>query len=143
MPDLDFVLAMKQLYSISELAEDLGITARTIRFYEDKGLIEPERAGSTRVYSHRDRGRLALILRGKRLGFSLREIREWLDLYDLETDPNQIEQMRAMRELVRKKIETLKVQRQDLQQTLTELQQIQSDVETYLGGAVPDRQVAE
>ena len=134
---------MKPFFSISELAEDLGVTPRTIRFYEDKGLIEPARAGTTRVYSRRDRGRLVLILRGKRLGFSLRQIREWLDLYDLEADPNQVEQMRRMRDLVRNKIEMLEIQQRDLQQTLSELQQIKSDVETHLNGAATGRQVAE
>ncbi len=72
------------LYSVSQLARQLGVTARTIRFYEDKHLINPQRAGTTRVYTHRDRARLVLILRGKRLGFSLREIKEFLDLYDAD-----------------------------------------------------------
>jgi DNA-binding transcriptional MerR regulator len=63
---------MQELYSVSELANDLGVTPRARRFYEDKGLIAPQRAGNTRVYTHRDRGRLMLILRGKRLGFTLR-----------------------------------------------------------------------
>ncbi|MGB0957676.1 MAG: MerR family transcriptional regulator, partial [Litorivicinus sp.] len=71
---------MDRLFSINELAEQFDITARAIRFYEDKGLISPDRAGSRRVYTRRDRGRLQLILRGKRLGFSLEEIREYLDL---------------------------------------------------------------
>ena len=85
-----------ELYSVTELAADLGVTARTLRFYEDKGLIEPRRIGNTRVYTHRDRGRLILILRGKRLGFSLREIREWLELY--EAGPGQRKQMEALLE---------------------------------------------
>ena len=82
---------MAELYSVSELANDLGVTPRALRFYEDKGLIAPQRAGNTRVYTHRDRGRLMLILRGKRLGFTLSEVREWLDLY--EVDPDQSAQM--------------------------------------------------
>ncbi len=82
---------MQELYSVSELANDLGVTPRALRFYEDKGLIAPQRAGNTRVYTHRDRGRLMLILRGKRLGFTLREVREWLDLY--EVDPDQAAQL--------------------------------------------------
>ena len=86
---------MQKLYSVSELATELGVTARALRFYEDKGLISPQRAGNTRVYTYRDRGRLMLILRGKRLGFSLREVRDWLDLYDL--DPNQVAQMTRLR----------------------------------------------
>ena len=70
---------MQDLYTVTELAEQLGTTPRALRFYEDKGLVSPRRAGTTRIYTHRDRGRLALILRGKRLGFTLREIRERLD----------------------------------------------------------------
>ncbi len=71
-----------RLYSVTELGSELGVSARTIRFYEDKALIAPQRAGGTRVYTARDRARMILILRGKRLGFSLREIKEYLDLYD-------------------------------------------------------------
>ena len=68
------------IYSVTELANLLGITPRAIRFYESKGLVSPRRAGTTRVYNYRDRGRLQIILRGKRLGFSLAEIREYLHL---------------------------------------------------------------
>ena len=86
--------ASETLVTVSDLARDLGITVRTLRFYEDKGLIAPRRVGSTRAYSHRDRARMIIILRGKRLGFSLREIAEFLDLYD--ADPKQVTQMRAL-----------------------------------------------
>lgn len=81
-----------QTYSIRELGEEFGITARTLRFYEDKGLISPKRQGVTRVFSERDKVRLDLTLRGKRLGFSLEEIREIIDMYDPEQphDPAQI-----------------------------------------------------
>lgn len=70
-------------YSISDLSAEFGVTARALRFYEDEGLIAPERRGTARIYSHRDRARLAWILRGKRVGFSLAEIREMIDLYDV------------------------------------------------------------
>lgn len=73
---------MAQTYSISELSEQFDITARTIRFYEDQGLISPRREGTRRIYEERDRVRMKLILRAKRLGFTLSEIRETLDLYD-------------------------------------------------------------
>src|ERR1035441_4181739 len=76
---------LEKLNSVTELAKELGVTPRAIRFYEAKGLITPQRAGSTRVYTHRDRGRLILILRGKKLGFSLREIKDYLDLYVVDT----------------------------------------------------------
>ncbi len=114
---------MQKLYTVTELAEELGVTPRALRFYEDKGLVAPQRAGTTRVYTHRDRGRLALILRGKRLGFSLREIGEWLDLYD--ADPNQAEQMRVLLRRIGERIAGLEGQRADLEATLKELRDIE------------------
>ena len=74
--------AERRYYSIGEMCDEFGVTARALRFYEDEGLIAPERRGHARLYSERDRARLAWILRGKRVGFSLAEIREMLDLYD-------------------------------------------------------------
>ncbi|MBI1736448.1 MAG: MerR family transcriptional regulator, partial [Candidatus Rokubacteria bacterium] len=74
----------KELLTVNEIAGELGVTPRALRFYETKGLILPLRAGTTRVYTRRDRGRLMLILRGKRLGFSLVEIKEYLDLYNTD-----------------------------------------------------------
>ena len=103
---------MAELYSVTELANDLGVTPRALRFYEDKGLIAPQRAGNARVYTHRDRGRLMLILRGKRLGFTLSEVREWLDLYEMDAD--QSAQMTHLREKAHKRIEALERQRDDL-----------------------------
>jgi DNA-binding transcriptional MerR regulator len=70
-------------FSISEMCAEFGVTARALRFYEDEGLISPRRQGLARIYSHRDRARLAWILRGKRVGFSLADIREMIDLYDV------------------------------------------------------------
>ena len=90
---------------IQEVAEYLGVTQRTLRFYEGKGLIDPERVGSTRVYTRRDIGRMQLILRGKRLGFSIREIVEFLDLYD--ADPDHVEQMARLAERVRERLADL------------------------------------
>ena len=72
----------ERLFTVTGLAAELGVTARTLRFYEDRGLISPQRLGPNRVYSPRDRARMILILRGKQLGFSLKEIAEYLDLYD-------------------------------------------------------------
>ena len=123
---------MQELYSVSELANDLGVTPRALRFYEDKGLIAPQRAGNTRVYTHRDRGRLMLILRGKRLGFTLREVREWLDLY--EVDPDQSAQMTRLKDKVRKRIGALERQRDDLDATLEELREILDQAERRLAG---------
>src|SRR5690606_31894878 len=76
----------REFFSISDLCAEFGVTARALRFYEDEGLISPERRGTARIYSHRDRARLAWILRGKRVGFSLGEIREMIDLYDIGDD---------------------------------------------------------
>src|SRR3546814_16413735 len=78
-------------YTISELAAEFGVTPRTIRFYEDEGLIAPGRAGTNRVYTRHDRGRLILLCRGKRLGFSLAEVKEFLELY--YPDRDQVGQM--------------------------------------------------
>ena len=114
-------------HTVTQLARDLGITARTIRFYEDKGLISPQRAGSTRVYTARDRARMILILRGKRLGFSLREIKEYLDLYGV--DHTQAEQLRLLRASVAKRLASLRDQFQALQQTIEELEDVQRQAE--------------
>src|SRR3569623_3383948 len=71
----------REHFSISDLSAEFGVTARALRFYEDEGLIAPERRGTQRIYSHRDRARLARILRGKRVGYTLPDIRELIDLY--------------------------------------------------------------
>ena len=126
-------------HTVTQLARDLGITARTIRFYEDKGLISPQRAGSTRVYTARDRARMILILRGKRLGFSLREIRDYLDLYGV--DHTQAEQLRLLRTGVAKRLASLREQLQALQQTIEELEDVQRQAEEAFVG-VPARKKA-
>ena len=124
---------------MTELAQELGVSARTLRFYEDKGLIAPQRAGSTRVYTHRDRGRLILILRGKRLGFSLREIKKYLDLYD--ADVTQTTQLRVLLDAVEARIAELDEQRTALDQTLAELNDIKSQAEAAMV-ARPRRKIA-
>ncbi|HDY8160216.1 TPA: MerR family DNA-binding transcriptional regulator [Vibrio vulnificus] len=82
-----------ETFKISELAKEFDITTRSIRFYEDVGLLQPERKGNTRIYQRRDKTRLKLILRGKRLGFSLAEIRELFELYDLRQSETQLVKM--------------------------------------------------
>ena len=114
---------MEKIYSVTELAKDLGVTPRTIRFYEDQGLILPQRAGTTRVYTHRDRARMILILRGKRLGFSLKDIKEFLDLYVVDT--TQVEQLRVLVTKVRGRIAQLEDQFQAVQTSLDELREIE------------------
>ena len=116
--------------TVTQLARELGVSARTIRFYEDKGLIAPQRAGSTRVYTARDRARMILILRGKRLGFSLREIKDYLDLYDV--DHTQAEQIRLLKIAVAKRLGMLREQRHALEETIAELEDIQRQAESAL-----------
>ena len=111
------------LFTVTQLSAELGITVRTLHFYEAQGLITPRRAGNTRVYSQRDRGRMILILRGKRLGFSIREIREYLELYDM--DPTHEQQTKALLKSVRSRIGLLAEQQAALTQTLAELQDIE------------------
>lgn len=112
------------LHSIGDLAGEFGISTRTIRFYESKGLIAPERAGGNRIYKRRDRARLILILRGKRLGFSLEEIAEYLNLYD--ADPNQIAQTRLLLHKVENSIAELEGKRRDIEAALGDLAEIRT-----------------
>jgi DNA-binding transcriptional MerR regulator len=125
----------ERLLTITELANELGVTPRAIRFYESKGLIDPQRAGANRVYTHRDRGRLQIILRGKRLGFSLASIKEYLDLYDAE--PTHRIQLQHLLAGTRRRIAELEQQRQDLELTLDELRDVERQTLDALGGREP------
>jgi len=107
-------------YSISELAHEFDVTPRTIRYYEDEGLLTPLREGQTRIYSHRDKIRLKLTLRGKRLGFSLAEIRELFDMYD--TDKSSKTQLHSMIQLIEAKRGALRQQLEDIQMVMAELE---------------------
>lgn len=110
---------MLQTYSITELAKEFGVTTRTIRHYEDQGLLNPRRQGTMRVFSNRDRVRLKLALRGKRLGFSLNDIRELFELYDLAKDESgQLEEFLAKLE---KRRAILEQQREDIEVMLNEI----------------------
>jgi DNA-binding transcriptional MerR regulator len=111
------------LFTVTQLSAELGITVRTLHFYEAQGLIMPRRAGNTRVYSQRDRGRMILILRGKRLGFSIKEIREYLELYDM--DPTHEQQTKTLLKAVRSRMQMLEEQQLALTQTLAELKEIE------------------
>jgi len=110
--------------TITELAREAGVTARAIRFYESKGLLTPRRAGTTRIYTHRERGRLQLILRGKRLGFSLTDIGEYLHLYD--ADPTQHDQIMLLLDKVNNRIGELESQKADIDDTLKELSSVRA-----------------
>lgn len=117
-------------FSIGDLADELGISTRAIRFYETKGLISPARKGVARAYTRRDRARLMLILRGKNLGFSLRDIHQYLKLYD--TDPTQQAQLKLLKSLVDAHIAKLRRKRADLDRALKELADIKDSVDSEL-----------
>ena len=108
-------------YSIGELCDEFAVTARALRFYEDEALISPERRGTTRLYSERDRSRLAWILRGKRVGLSLADIKELLDLYDVG-DGRKTQRLKTI-ERCQAQADKLEQQRVDIDATLSELKQ--------------------
>ena len=112
--------AERRLFSIGEMCDEFGVTARALRFYEDEQLIAPERRGTARLYSDRDRARLAWILRGKRVGFSLAEIREMLDLYDV--GDHRETQRRVTIDRCNERIASLHRQRHDIDHTIDELE---------------------
>jgi DNA-binding transcriptional MerR regulator len=112
----------RDLFAIADLAREFGISTRAIRFYESKGLLTPERVGGTRVFRRRDRARLILILRGKRLGFSLRDISDYLNLYD--ADRTQSAQVNLLIAKVDERLEMLELQLVDLKTTIAELREI-------------------
>ena len=110
----------RDLFAIADLAREFGISTRAIRFYEAKGLLAPERVGATRIFRRRDRARLILILRGKRLGFSLRDISDYLSLYDA----NRSQQVQLLTAKIDERLASLEAQLQDLQTTIAELTEI-------------------
>ncbi len=111
-------------YGIADLAREFDVTTRTIRFYEDEGLIAPKRDGQKRIFSNRDRVRLKLILRGKRLGFSLGEIRDIIDLYDRA--PGELGQLRFFIGKIRERRAVLERQKSDIAETLHELADVEA-----------------
>jgi len=113
-------------FTIRDLADEFGCTHRTIRFYEDQGLLKPRREGQARIFSHRDRARLSLILRGRRLGFSIAEIAEMLNLYD--ADPGHVRQLKLALEKGRARLAQLERQRADIETAIAELRELESIV---------------
>ncbi len=131
---------MSEIFGIAELAREFDVTTRTIRFYEDKGLLAPLREGQRRVYSPRDRVRLRLIMRGKRLGFSLDEIRELIDLYDV--DPTEATQLRHFLDKIRERKDVLTRQQKDIAETLGEIARIEDQCSSLLAEKQKGRKVA-
>ena len=128
---MDSVTRPSAKYAIGELCEAFGVTARALRFYEDEQLITPERRGTSRFYSDRDRARLSWILRGKRVGFSLNDIREMLDLYD--PGDQQRTQLRVTLERCEARIEALRRQKDDIDTTIAELGEFVTQLNQTLG----------
>jgi DNA-binding transcriptional MerR regulator len=121
-------------YSISDLAKEFDITTRTIRFYEDKDLLSPERRGQVRVYNSADRIKLKLILRGKRLGLTLDESRDIIEMYDHSS--NNAEQLQTLIKKIQQRRQSLEQQLKDIEITLQELDGVQTRCEDALKGAL-------
>jgi DNA-binding transcriptional MerR regulator len=126
----------ERTFTIRQLCVEFGVTPRALRFYEDKGLLSPAREGLNRVYSHRDRARLTLILRGKRVGLSLSEIREILDLYKVD-DGAAMQNAKSLRKF-RERIIAFEAQREDIDHALGELRQACERLEAKLAKERPD-----
>ncbi|OWY38563.1 MerR family transcriptional regulator [Xenophilus sp. AP218F] len=119
-------------FTISDLARDFDVTLRTIRFYEEQGLIEPQRDGRQRIFTRRDRARLKLILRGKRIGLSLQEIREIIDLYDLARD--EASQSQKLLDLLQVRRLQLEEQRRDIDAVLSEIDTLAAHCRRVVAG---------
>ena len=114
----------EQTFTIGELAKEFDITPRSIRFYEEQGLITPSRTGQNRIYNNKDRVRLKLILRGKRLGFSLAEVNNLFELYD--TNPDSAIQLETMLSMTEQKRAVLRQQLEDIQMLMGELDEVEA-----------------
>ncbi|WP_404402489.1 MerR family DNA-binding transcriptional regulator [Idiomarina seosinensis] len=128
-------MSNKITYSIGELAKQFDITTRSIRFYEDEGLLSPARQGQHRIYTNKDRVRLKLVLRGKRLGFSLAETRRLFELYD--ADNSSIAQLEKVLELIEEKKVSLRQQMEDINVLLTELSGLEQRCQDELANIKP------
>jgi len=126
-----------RLFSIGDLAGEFAVSPRAIRFYEDQGLLKPQRIGGNRVYTHRDRARLILVLRGKHLGFSLADIKEMLDLYSV--DPEHLEQLRVALSKGRRRIAELERQQAEITEALNELKEIEATIVSRIAGRLRDK----
>ncbi len=122
--------ALHKYYTITELTREFGISTRTLRFYEDEGLIQPERRGRTRLFRTRDRRLILEILRGRRIGFSIAEIREIIQVY--KDPPGEAGQLRLLMRKVEEKREDLRQKRKDIEDTLLELDNVEESCLTRL-----------
>jgi DNA-binding transcriptional MerR regulator len=123
-------MTVKKYYSITELTREFGVSTRTLRFYEDEGLLHPERRGRTRLYRAADRRFLQEILRGRRIGFTIAEIREIVHVY--KEPPGEIGQLKLMMKKIDEKREELRQKRRDIDETLSELDQAEEACLTRL-----------
>ncbi len=121
---------MNRLYSITELTREFGISTRTLRFYEDEGLLHPERRGRTRLYRTADRHLIQQILRGRRIGFTIAEIREIINVY--KEPPGESGQLKLLMKRIDEKRDDLRQKRRDIEETLTELDNIEEACLTRL-----------
>lgn len=121
---------MNKYYSITELTREFGVSTRTLRFYEDEGLIHPERRGRTRLYRTADRRLIQEILRGRRIGFTIAEIREIIQVY--RTPPGELAQLKLLMTRVDEKREELRQKRKDIEDTLAELNNVEEACLTRL-----------
>src|SRR5919197_61486 len=124
-----------EIFTIRDLAKECGVTARTLRFYEEKGLLSPRRVGLDRLYSRRDRARLKYVLMGKNVGFSLDEVREMLDLYDL--GDGQETQLQVTLAKFRERVARLERQKADIERVIDELRRASATVDSKLAGRQP------
>ncbi len=132
---------MERLYYITELASEAGVTPRAIRFYESKGLLRPRRVSNSRVFTGRDLARLTMVLRGKRLGFSLQRIKELLDL--TEIDPERIERLDPVLEAIRRRLEAIEQRRHDIEVFDKELRAIRRRITRARTAKSPAQRNAE
>jgi len=127
---------MKTSFTIGDLSREFGVTLRTLRFYEDKGLLNPKRQGMNRFYSKRDRARLKLVIMGKKVGFALGEIKDMLDLYDLKD--GQVTQLKVALDKFERQAALLRQQKRDVEQAIDEL----TRTIAVIGGMLRDREAA-
>lgn len=128
---------VRDVLTIRDLTKEFAVSARTLRFYEEKGLLEPSRRGEQRLYSRRDRARLAYVLAGKQVGFSLEEVREMLDLYDL--GDGQVTQLKVALAKFGERIERLQKQKTDIDRVVAELTRASDVMKQKLAGATPGK----